>query len=296
MKNIFATYHPLVNFLYFVFIFGFSMVFMHPISLAISLICGFIYSVYLKGIKEIRFNFLFLLPTIIITALINPVFNHEGATVIAYLHTGNPLTFESIIYGIGASCMLAAIVCWFSCYNHIMTSDKFVYLFGKIIPAISLILSMALGFVPKFKSQIKIVSDARKTIGKDVSNGTLFERARHGITILSIMITWALENSIETADSMKGRGYGLPNRTAFSVYSFDKRDKRALTVISLLGIYILFGGIGGGLQWRYFPTMKGKLLEPFTISLWFSYLSLCLIPLVIEMRGERQWRVSQSKI
>ena len=35
------------------------------------------------------------------------------------------------------------------------------------------------------------------------------------ITILSIMVTWCLENAIETADSMKSRGCGLPGRSAF---------------------------------------------------------------------------------
>jgi energy-coupling factor transport system permease protein len=46
--------------------------------------------------------------------------------------------------------MLAAVISWFSCYNAVMTSDKFVYLFGRVIPALSLILSMTLRFVPKF--------------------------------------------------------------------------------------------------------------------------------------------------
>ena len=154
MKNIFSTYHPLVNFLYFIFIFFFSMVFMHPVCLAISLIGAFIYSVSLKGQRAVKFNVAFILPTMLVTALINPVFNHEGATVLTYLHTGNPLTLESIIYGIAAATMLAAVICWFTCYNEVMTSDKFVYLFGRIIPALSLILSMSLRFVPKFKASV----------------------------------------------------------------------------------------------------------------------------------------------
>lgn len=53
----------------------------------------------------------------------------------------------------------------------------------------------------------------------------LIKRAKHGIKIMSILVTWALENAIDTADSMKDRGYGLPGRTAFSIYRFDRRDK-----------------------------------------------------------------------
>ena len=138
------------------------------------------------------------------------------------------LTLESIIYGLVAAVMLAAVMMWFSCYTEVITSDKFVYLFGRVIPGLSLVLSMALRFVPKFKEQIGIVTEAQRCIGRDVSQGSLFRRTSIAVTILSIMVTWSLENAIETADSMKSRGYGLPGRTAFSIYSFDGRDGKAL--------------------------------------------------------------------
>lgn len=296
MKDAFSGYHPLVNFLYFAFIFAFSMVFMHPVCLGVSLISSFIYSIYLRGKKAAKFNFAFLLPMLLVTALVNPAFNHEGATILTYFHTGNPLTLESMIYGVAAATMLAAVVCWFSCYNEIMTSDKFVYLFGRIIPAMSLILSMSLRFVPRFKHQIKVVSDAQRCIGRDVSNGSILSRARHGITILSIVITWALENAIETADSMKSRGYGLPGRTAFSIYRFDARDKKAITAILILGLYVLLGGIVGGLKWRYFPTIKGRMGEFYTISLYLAYVALCLVPVIVDRKEEQQWKATQLKI
>ena len=40
--------------------------------------------------------------------------------------------------------MLAAVALWFSCLSAVMTSDKFIYLFGRVIPALSLLLSMIL--------------------------------------------------------------------------------------------------------------------------------------------------------
>jgi len=202
----FAGYHPIIGFLYFTFVILFSMFFMHPVCLLISLLCSFLYSVKLNGKKALVFNLFYLLPMLVIAALMNPAFNHEGVTILAYLSNGNPVTLESIAYGIGAATMLVTVICWFSCYNVVMTSDKFIYLFGRIIPSLSLILSMVLRFVPKFKSQIKTISNAQKCVGRDVSNGSVLKRAKNGLTILSIMITWAMENAIETADSMKSRG------------------------------------------------------------------------------------------
>lgn len=81
-----------------------------------------------------------------------------------------------------------------------------MYLFGKVIPAFSLLLSMTLRFVPRFTEQIKRVAEAQQCIGRNVNNGNIFQRAAHGLKILSITTTWALENSVETADSMKSPG------------------------------------------------------------------------------------------
>ena len=206
VMNEFKTYHPIVNFTYFVFVIGFSMFFMHPVCLLISIVSGFTYSVMLNGRKTIKKKSSYMIPMLIIMGLVNPAFNHEGLTIIKYLPGGNPLTLESIVYGLCAAIMIVSVICHFSCYNEVMTSDKFIYLFGKIIPAMSLIISMTLRFVPKFSEQLKVVINAQVCMGRDISSGNIIKRAKHGLNILSIMITWSLENAIETADSMKSRG------------------------------------------------------------------------------------------
>ncbi len=294
--NEFKTYHPIVNFTYFVFVIGFSMFFMHPVCLGISLASGFTYSVMLKGRKALKTNLIYMLPMLIMMALINPAFNHEGMTIIKYLPSGNPLTLESIIYGLAAATMIVSVICWFSCYNEIMTSDKFIYLFGKIIPAMSLIISMTLRFVPKFATQLKVVANAQRCLGRDVSNGSIIQRAKHGLGILSIMITWSLENAIETADSMKSRGYGHPGRTAFSIFNFDKRDVKTLLCIVVLGVYTLVGNLMGGMYVSYFPSIKSAEISLFGVSVFVSYILLCIWPVIIEIREARKWKALRSKI
>ena len=294
--NEFKTYHPIVNFTYFLFVIGFSCFFMHPMCLCISLVSGFTYSVMLKGKKAIKTNLIYMLPMLIIMALINPAFNHEGVTVIQYLPSGNPLTLESVIYGVCASVMIISVICHFSCYNEVMTSDKFIYLFGRIIPAMSLIISMTLRFVPKFFYQLKIVSNAQRCMGRDISNGSVLNRAKHGLRILSIMTIWSLENAIETSDSMKSRGYGLPGRTAFSVFVFDKRDNKTLIYIFVSAIYTLIGSIVGEIDFSFFPSVKAAEVSPVSISVFTSYLLLCMCPVIIEIREVIRWNALRSKI
>ena len=295
-RDAFSGYHPTVCFLYFTLVLMLSMCLMHPVYLAISLTGALAYDVYLKGKKAVRFAVMGLLPMTVIAALVNPAFNHEGQTMLTYLPSGNPLTLESILYGVAAAVMLASVVLWFSSYNEIMTSDKFVYLFGRMIPALSLVLSMALRFIPKFKAQMQTVSEAQACIGRDTKNGSVFRRVGNAIKIFSIMVTWSLENAIETADSMRSRGYGLPGRTAFSIYRFDDRDKTALAWLIFCGAYLISGWLAGGMYFRYYPTVKTALWTPLTISFMCVYLALVLTPVILDRREDRQWNSLQSNI
>lgn len=294
-RDPFSSYHPVINFTYFALVLLCTMFFMHPVSLLISLTCALTYAISLNGRHAVRFSLRFLLPMILMVLFVNPAFNHEGMTILVYLPSGNPLTLESILYGAASAVMLASVITWFSCYNAVMTSDKFVYLFGRVIPALSLVLSMTLRFVPKFKAQLHVVSEAQRCVGRDVSDGTLLQRLKNAITILSIMVTWALENAIETADSMKSRGYGLPGRTAFSIYRFDDRDKAAFLWLCFCGFYIFAGRMAGGLSWQYYPRVKGTLTGAFPISFQLVYLALCLTPVILNEMEDRKWKHLRSE-
>ena len=268
---------------------GFSMFFSHPVCLGLSLINAIIYSFYLNGRKAARFMIIYMLPVLFITALINPAFNHQGSTILAYLPNGNPLTLESILYGISASVMLITVISWFSCFNVIMTSDKIVYLFGRIIPAMSLIFSMALRFVPRFRAQIKVISNAQKCIGRDMSSGNIFQKIKNGIRIMSIMVTWALENAIETADSMKARGYGLPGRTAFSIFRLVKRDCFALVYILGCSAVVITGSAIGIYYFNYFPIVQGEWTGA-SLIVFAAYLALCAFPIFVNIKEQITWR------
>lgn len=289
-RDTFSSCHPAVNFSYFALVLLFTMCLMHPASLAISLVSAGVYSLDLHGGRGFRRQLGYLLPMVLVAAVVNPAFNHEGYTILAYLPTGNPLTLESMIYGGAAAVMLASAVLWFSCYTAVMTSDKFVYLFGRAIPALSLVLSMALRFVPRFKDQLGVVTEAQRCVGRDVSQGSVLRRVRNAVTIFSIMVTWALENAIETADSMKSRGYGLPGRTAFSIYRLDGRDRALLLWLAFCGFYLLCGWQAGGLWWRYYPTIRGAAWSPMTVSFQAVYLALCLTPVGLNLQADWAWR------
>ena len=271
--------HPIVSFAYFAIVIVFSCVFIHPICLGASLAGGFVCSVLINGGGAALKGLRRMAPVMLAAALINPLFNHEGATILAYFPNGNPLTLESVVYGFAAAAMIGSVMCWFSCFNSVMTSDKLIYLFGRIMPSISLILSMTLRFVPEFTEQLKVTANAQKCIGRGAHGGSIVQRAKNGLTILSAMMTWALENSIEKSDSMRSRGYGLRGRTSFSIFKFAKDDAAALAAVLILAIYVIIGGANGGMYFKYFPVAVGAELSPFAGSVFAAYAVLCFLPI-----------------
>lgn len=292
--NSFASLHPSILFIYFAAVIGCSMFFTHPLLQGIALISAFVYSIMLKGKKGLLFNLIYLLPLLLFMAALNPLFNHQGVTILFYLDNGNPVTLESILYGISAAVMFITVLLWFSAYNAVMTSDKFIYLFGRVIPSLSLLFSMVLRFVPRYAAKAKEISLAQRGIGRDISQGSLLQKAKNGARILSILTTWALENAIETADSMKARGYGLPGRTSFSIYRFDRRDK--LVISLMLGfIAIIFVGAGQGMNTlRFFPSLRAAEFSAFSLFVYGAYLLLCILPITITIQEELKWKRIES--
>ena len=96
MKDSFYHYHPLLNLAYFTLVIAFSMLLTHLMAQMIALICAICYAVSVEGKKSFLFLLKFCLPMVLLTAFINPAFNHEGMTILYYFSSGNPLTLESI--------------------------------------------------------------------------------------------------------------------------------------------------------------------------------------------------------
>lgn len=309
-KDAFSGCHPLLNFFYFTVVLLFTMFVQHPVFLIISFLAATSYGIWLCGAGQIlKMNVLFTLPCLVIVALVNPLFNHYGVTPLLYIESsGNWVTLEAMVYGIVLGCVMFIVIIWFSCYNRIMTSDKFIYLFGRIIPALSLMLSMALRFVPHFTAQMKVIRNGQKCVGMDVKNGRFMKKIRYGLNMFSILVTWALENAIETADSMKSRGYGLPGRTAFSIYRFDARDKRLGSIMLLLTGIAVCGCSRGAAFAQYNPRI---LLAGFVIqgnaapvacpvvlaaATYLAFAAFCFLPLILDVAEALALEESRSHI
>ena len=293
MPDTFERCHPTVGFVFFAAVLVFSMLTYHPWMLGISLVCGLANAALLTRGRFVRRALPVLLPVMVLTALINPTFNHAGVTILTYLPDGNPLTLECILFGVAAAGMLTAVLAWFSAFNVCMTSDKLVYLFGRVTPHLALLFSMTLRFVPRFAAQARRTAAARRAMGG--TDTGLIPRVRHGIATLSGLITWALENAVDTADSMRSRGCGLPGRSAFALYRMSRRDVFLLVWELAASAGVAAGLIADAADWNYFPRMRFALTGPSTLLTLTVFALLCLTPIFTAVWEALRWRASRSE-
>lgn len=291
----FSKRHPIVNFIFFLGAIGFGVVIQHPVYLAAGFVLSTTYYLLLSGRKGIKM-LLALLPLFLLMAVINPLFNTYGATVLFYVF-GRPYTLEALYYGAAIAAVFAVMLIWFGCYNAVLTSDKFTSLFGNLIPALSLLLVMVLRMIPNLIRKAQQFAGARKSIGKgSAEDATNKEKLTDGMTILSALTDWALEGGVITGDSMRSRGYGSAKRTSFMIYRLTGIDFALLVIQCVLMLAVLGAALTGGATATYTPDFYIAPVSGMHILGLAAYCAYLSIPTVLHIKEAIQWHISRSKI
>lgn len=286
--------HPTVPLLYFLAVTFITMFTLNPVILALSYIGSIALCGMLCGLRELGKSLLYSLPVMLIIALTNPLFVHRGDTILFFMND-NPVTLEAILYGVAASAMLMSVFYWFKSFSYIMTGDKFVYLFGRMAPKLSLLLSMTLAFVPKFKRQYKETDDALKALGMYSGKG-FTDRVKNKLCVMNALVGRSLENSVQTADSMRARGYGLRGRTSYAIFRWTARDVIYAAAILLFTAAICALSAMGGAAFDYYPRLSAVRTDVLSVALYAAMLILCALSALSEVKENVFWRYLKSKI
>ena len=290
----FERYHPAALLAYFAAVLLIAMFAGSPLTAALALAGGLCFAATMTTAKEKLADLTFYLPLVLLVTVTNPLFSHNGVTPLFFLN-GRAVTLEAILYGAGLGVTLWAVLLWCRCWSRIMTSEKLLYLFGRVIPKLSLVLSMALRYVPLLRRQAKKLERAQQVLGLYASE-SYFDRLRSKLAVYSGLVGWSLENAVEVSRSMKARGYGLKGRTAYANYHFTRRDA-ALLAFSLCaaGLYLTAGVLGYG-SFTYYPALSGIDTRPLALAGEAAFAALAFAPFLIEGRQTLQWNFCKSKI
>lgn len=287
----FADHNPIAVAVYFLCTAGIAMFCMDPVILALSL-AGALVCFQLHALPGSGRSHLYTLALFLLMALINPLVSHRGATVLFVInHT--LITLEATVYGIAAAGMIVSVLYWFRAFSSIMTSDKLLYLFGGLSPKLALILSMTLRYVPLFGLQARKVSQAQKVLGL-YKEDNVVDSLRGGTRIFSVMVTWALENGIITADSMTARGYGVGRRSRFSLFRWRRGDT-LLLLLSIILAALTLPGVSSR-AFAYYPLITAAPMNAQAVVSYLAYALLAFLPAIIHGKEAIRWHFLTSGI
>ena len=254
--------HPLVAFCYLLSVLGVTVFSRNPVVLFEAFLGAFSLAALSARLKGAGW----VLLTAAVVAITNPLFVHSGDTALFFI--GNAAyTLEALCYGAAFGLMLSAAVLWGICSARYMTSDKYIWLFGRILPSAGLVLSCALRFVPLFISRTGEFFALRKNEG-----------IKGFFKAFGAAVSYSAEEAMSAADSMKSRGYASGRRTFYSPCRFTLRDGAALgfILISMAAFFVL-SAFGAG-SFFYYPSLSALSFGLCDIALYAFFGALCLFP------------------
>jgi len=283
--------HPAIYVIYYLLLVILAFLFNDPYYLISFLICISVL-IAMQGINhEFKNVIQFFIPMSILIIILNPLASKVGTTQI-YIMGNYFITLEALVYGILMSLSLLIILLVFASYNRSVSYQEMLYLFSKRFPHISMIIVMALRFIPLLSyrlSEVNKIFKFNQEHDQQQNGESRIERIKKTSQMLAVVVSWSLEESMLTAKSMKARGYGIKERTSYLSYEFRKIDYLLIlftiitTVISLAGLAHGYGRI------EIYPTLNFNASENILNLYYLSFLILLMPLIYLELREKLIW-------
>lgn len=271
----FTTYHPALVAMYALVCLGFSVATQHPVYVAVSLCASCGLCAWLCGGARLRGALKLGIPTFLLVAVINPLFNHRGLTPLFSLF-GNPITLEAIVYGACAGGMLLSAMVWCGCLAALLPPERMLFLLGKRLPTTALLLSMIFRALPLMTKRARQIQIAGFSLYGDAP-GDRRRKLRRSLRMCGALLCWSMEDGLCTADSMRARGYGCCRRVRSARAVWRAGDTAAACALCVgLGLSI-FGATRMG--FAFYPRLS------FASAAWWGYCvyaALLLLPAWVQ--------------
>ncbi|MBB4823246.1 energy-coupling factor transport system permease protein [Sporosarcina luteola] len=291
MGNGIHSIHPFVMFFYYLSIGFFAMFFNHPaFLLAGCLALAAVNLTHDRGTAMKQWMPVMVSMTLLII-LVNPFINSRGTHIFFYFR-GKQVTLEATLYGVVTSMSLLMVLLLFISLNIVLNGNKILYIFSRILPKTAFLIMLSIRFVPLLKRRLTEIQDVQRVKGMTIKQGTIRNRAKSGMSILQILLAWSLEEAIETADSMKARGYGTGKRSPYIPYRITKTDQNWLIYLAIFFIISVAGGFLGYGKIIIYPKLGTLHFYPLDWVVFTSCLAVMLFPVLVEGREQLKWNYS----
>lgn len=297
-NNLIHKLHPMTSVAWIGVVLLLSLLLNHPVFLmALFLSTGLViiaagiareWSVYLK---------MSIILTILII-LVNALFSKAGSTI---LLNGPQLpilgsvliSFEALCYGVGMGLRLLVIISVFCFYTYGIHPDKVLKLVSKGNHKSVLAITLSARLFPLLAMDFHRIAEVQRCRGVRWETGSWWQRGKNLLPMMSVLLLSSLERSLQMAEAMQARGYGLEGRSFYRQDYWQRRDRILLAgefLALMLGIVVVLEGWG---TYSYYPIL-GEI-HSYEIILASVIALLLSLPAILQW-GWRKWPLLQSKI
>lgn len=323
--------HPAVYILYYILWLVFLFMFNNPFYIIASYV-AIIALICLQGIRnEFKNSIKMVIPMAVLIFILNPILYHEGAHRI-YLIGSFFITVEATFYGCIMAATLLLVLLLFSSYNASVSYQEMLYIFSKKFSNLSMVMVMALRFIPLLNSRTIELSEVNKLNSDDLSNFDNLEKlnnlsdsidnlkskvkkskdgsadledaedklsfgdkVKNTVSVFAIVISWSLEESMLTAKSMKARAYGVAKRTNYLKFDLNLIDYVLFALIIISFVVSVLGLSAGYGRIDIYPVIKFSFTE-LPLNIYFLAFVVFLCPLIIlEIYEKYLWYKHDKK-
>lgn len=258
MRGNFLDRRPILLVCYFLSAIILTILTLHPLFLSLSFVAAVFWRIFSGGIKRLKI-LLWMTPMFIFIIFINPLFVHQGETILFFL-VNAPITLEAVMYGICNALLLATVTLWIALLFDVVTADKLRLLVEKRFPSLTMLLIMIIRILPTMRRKAEEIKSARYGIGLTYQTDNIFNKAKETAEILTILTQWGLEYSIHTANVLLARGSKSSLRSFYKRRAYAKSDIAFLIIILVCATTTIFAVIASESTQFYtiisFPTTK----------------------------------------
>ncbi|PLT47726.1 Transmembrane component CbrV of energizing module of predicted cobalamin ECF transporter [Paenibacillus pasadenensis] len=291
----FASLHPRVSFAYFALLLLCCMLLRHPVLLAATLAAALLLNLSLDGGRRLRRSLPAYLLIALLAAVANPLFSSRGETILFYLRD-RPVTLEAIAYGGLSAAALLSLLLVFTAFNLVLDSGRLLRLLAPVAPQTAFAVTVSMRFVPLLTRRLGEIRSVQRALG-DLPEGMGRRRyLREGMETLHALVAWSLEEALQTALSMRARGYGIGPRSSADVSRLDGRDWAFLWALLLLGCNILIGRVSGVHAYEAYPRLEPLQETPLGWVHLGCYLLFLALPVLMNGKERLHWRLIRSKM
>lgn len=235
-KSLIHKMDPRVKFLLMIF----SIVFIFLAKSAVAMLVTALYIITIMVASRVPFriylgNLKAILPIIIFTAIINSLYINEGIILLDWwiftISSGGLIRASFMALRIAMLIFISATLTYTTTPNDLtdaiesLCSPLKLIGLGSIVHVLTMMMTIALRFIPTLIEETQKIINAQKARGADIENGGIVKRVKTLMPILIPLLVMSVRRAYDLAEAMECRcyngGIGKTRMKKFKVRYYD---------------------------------------------------------------------------